>query len=96
MDSKEFARKVYAIVAQIPEGKVSTYGEIALLSGYPKNARHVGKSLKFAPEGLPCHRVVNAQGRTVPGWTQQRVLLEKEGVLFLEKGRVNLKKCRWL
>ncbi len=95
MDSKEFARKVYEVVSQIPRGKVSTYGQIALLSGYPRNARHVGKALKFAPEGLPCHRVVNAQGRTVPGWTRQRVLLEKEGVPFRENGRVDLKNCRW-
>ena len=95
MDSKEFARKVYEVVSQIPRGKVSTYGQIALLSGYPRNARHVGKALKFAPEGLPCHRVVNAQGRTVPGWTQQSVLLEKEGVPFRENGRVDLKNCRW-
>ena len=43
-----------------------------------------------APEGLPCHRVVNSQGRTAPGWTRQRELLEAEGVLFRANGRVDL------
>lgn len=95
MDSKEFARKVYQMVSLIPCGKVSTYGQIAFLSGYPRNARHVGKALKFAPEGIPCHRVVNAQGRLVPGWVQQRILLEKEGVLFCKNGTVDMKKCMW-
>ena len=48
-----------------------------------------------APEGLPCHRVVNSQGRTAPGWTRQRELLEAEGVLFRANGRVDLSASGW-
>lgn len=95
MDSLKFAESVYKVVKEIPCGRVTTYGRIAVLIGFPKNSRHVGKALKFAPEGVPCHRVVNSQGRTVPGWTEQKRLLEQEGVLFRENGCVDLKRCIW-
>jgi methylated-DNA-protein-cysteine methyltransferase-like protein len=45
-----------------------------------------------APPGLCAHRVVNASGRTAPGWTEQRELLEREGVAFRENGCVDLKR----
>ena len=44
---------------------------------------------------LPCHRVVNSQGRLVPGWTEQRALLESEGVRFRANGFVDMKKSQW-
>ena len=44
---------------------------------------------------LPCHRVVNSQGRLVPGWTEQRALLENEGVRFRANGFVDMKKSQW-
>lgn len=48
------------------------------------------------PDGtLPCHRVVNSIGETAPGWTEQRTLLENEGVTFLTNGRVDMKKHLW-
>ena len=43
-----------------------------------------------APAGIPSHRVVSAAGRTVPGWTAQRELLEAEGIRFRRNGCVDL------
>ena len=82
LTTDSFQDDVYNIVAQVPYGRVITYGQIATLIGRPQNARLVGYVLHGAAEasGLPCHRVVNAQGRLVPGWTAQRGLLESEGI----------------
>lgn len=92
---ENFFREVYAVVAAIPCGRVVSYGDIARLLGQSSRSRMVGRALKNAPDGLPCHRVVNSQGRLVPGWTAQRRLLADEGATFLSSGRVDLKACRW-
>ena len=76
----DFARQVLSVVEEIPAGSVATYGQLARLIGMPGHARRAGRALAMAPEGLPCHRVVNSQGRTAPGWTGQRELLAAEGV----------------
>ncbi|MGI5825650.1 MAG: MGMT family protein [Bacillota bacterium] len=89
--------EILAVVEEIPEGKVATYGQIAGLIGRPKNARLVGKVLgraEFYGE-YPCHRVVNHAGRLVPGWEQQRELLCSEGVPMKDPHHVDLKQCRW-
>ena len=97
MDSQEFYNRVYRIVSMIPYGKVTTYGQIALMMGVPQNARRVGRALRLSPESpkLPCHRVVNGAGRLVPGWAEQRMLLASEGVCFRENGNVDLKHSIW-
>ena len=94
---KSFEEQVYDLVEEIPRGKVSTYGQLAFLLGFPRRARMVGRSLSHAPEErqLPCHRVVNARGGTAPGWPRQRQLLEREGVPLLPDGRVDLARCFW-
>lgn len=94
--SDDFRRSVYEIVAQIPPGKVVTYGEIATLLGMPGRSRLVGKALKEVPPqfSLPCHRVVNAAGRLVPGWAEQKELLLAEGVRLKTNGCVDLKRFR--
>lgn len=61
-----FDAEVYSVVAQIPAGRVTTYGQIARLIGMPGYARRVGHALAAAPAGLPCHRVVNSAGRPHP------------------------------
>lgn len=93
----DFNREVYDIVREIPSGMVITYGLLARLIGKPKHSRKVGKALANAPQssGLPCHRVVNSQGRTAPGWSEQRILLEKEGVTFKKNGCIDLNKYLW-
>lgn len=95
--SQEFCRDVYAIVREIPAGKVTTYGDIAALLGLPQCSRLVGRALREVPQELavPCHRVVNAAGRLAPGWEEQRQLLMAEGVCFRANGAVDLKKHRF-
>lgn len=93
MEELPFDVQVYALVRAIPAGKVATYGELALMLGTPHWARRVGRALRSAPTGVPCHRVVNRQGRTAPGFARQRELLEAEGVVFTAAGFVDLKRC---
>ena len=73
--SETFCNEVYSVVREIPAGSVTTYGDIAALLGMPQYSRMVGRALRQVPAGLnlPCHRVVNAIGRLVPGWDEQRL-----------------------
>ena len=96
--AREFGEDVQNIVSQIPYGKVTTYGYIAALAGWPSHSRMVGRTLRYSPEAelLPCHRVVNKEGRTAPGWSRQRILLEEEGVSFKPNGHVDMEKYLWI
>ena len=95
--ARAFGEDVLNIVSQIPSGRVTTYGLIATLAGWPSHARMVGRTLRYMPgaEKLPCHRVVNIAGRTAPGWLQHRELLEKEGVRFKSNGHVDMERHLW-
>lgn len=86
---------MYKAVAQIPRGSVATYGMLAVLAGGGQWARRAGRAMKNSPGGIPCHRVVNSAGRTVPGWAEQRKMLEQEGVRFKPNGMVDMKAHRW-
>ena len=93
--------RIYETVKRIPRGKVAYYGQIAWLCDLPMGARVVGYAMAACRDpGVPCHRVVDKQGRTKrafdviePGF--QRTLLESEGVVFLPDGRVDFKKSLW-
>lgn len=93
----DLAYEILEVVAEIPEGSVATYGQIARLIGRERNARLVGKVLSQAEYygDYPCHRVVNHAGRTAPGWPEQRHLLVLEGVAFTQAGRVDMKRFAW-
>ena len=95
--ARQFGTDVLNIVSQIPRGKVTTYGHIAALAGWPSHARMVGRTLRYSPGALdlPCHRVVNQIGRTAPGWSRQRAMLEEEGVTFKSNGHVDMCKHLW-
>ncbi len=87
--------KIYEVVRSIPEGKVATYGQVALLAGNPRWARVVGYALHVNPYPgiIPCHRVVNREGGVAPGFAfggegVQRQLLELEGIVFEPDGRI--------
>lgn len=102
MGKNEFYNRVYEIVAQIPGGKVMTYGQIAIILGSPYFARRVGQAMYNAPEYLdiPCHRVVNSKGGLAPAYAfggigKQREMLEKEGAIFKDNGCVDIKKSVW-
>ena len=95
---REWAQAVWQVVADIPEGHVLTYGEVARLSGNPRYARRVGQAMRWAPRKLtlPWHRVINAQGKiSFPedsnAHREQKRRLEAEGVEF-RKGRIDLER----
>jgi len=95
-------QRIYAVIRRIPRGRVATYGQIAELAGLPGHARQVGYALHALPAGtaVPWHRVINARGevslRTSPGGElTQRMLLEREGVRFDARGRVDLGRVGW-
>lgn len=97
-----FFSKVYSIVAQIPKGKITTYGQIAALLGQPRGARVVGWAMKAASEELklPCHRVVAKTGKVAPCHVFespeiQKQILISEGVTFNEEGLINMEKHMW-
>lgn len=87
--------KIYNVVAKIPKGKVMTYGQVAKLSGID-NARVVGFAMRSNKdfEAVPCHRVVGKNGQLTGyakgGVDNKRVILEEEGVSFLDKNTVDL------
>lgn len=95
-----FPQRVWQIVAAIPEGYVTTYGDVAKLAGSPRAARQVGGVLKRLPEGstLPWHRVVNRHGTislTGPDLQRQRQALLAEGVMVSGSGQIDLQRYRW-
>ncbi|MFL5306128.1 MAG: DUF488 family protein [Polyangia bacterium] len=95
-------RRIYAVVARIPKGRVATYGQVASLAGLPRRARLVGRALRVVPDGIdiPWHRVVNAQGKiSVRGDALdhedlQAALLHREGVRFTG-ATIPLDQYRW-
>lgn len=91
-------RRVLSLADSIPYGLVSTYGQIAKMIGMDKNARMIGRIMSMADRygDHPCHRVVSSSGRLVPGWAEQRELLEAEGVAFRKNGHVDMKKHLWV
>ena len=95
-----FFDQVYALVKQVPAGKVVTYGQIASKLG-SRDARKVGWALHANKEGsgVPCHRVVNQKGGLAINFAfygdmEQRRRLEEEGVSFINQTQVDLGKCR--
>lgn len=92
MEEKNFFDKVYEIVRMIPQGRVATYGQIARMCFSPRSSRAVGYALHVNPMPgiIPCHRVVNREGRLAPAFAFggpeiQADLLEKEGVSVFRK-----------
>ncbi len=95
-------KRIYDVVLKIPKGSVATYGQIASMAGNPRWARVVGYALHNnpAPGIIPCHRVVNREGKTAEafvfgGGQIQREMLENEGIVFGEDGRIDLNKYIW-
>lgn len=97
-----FFKNVYEAVQLIPRGKVATYGQIARMIGAPRSSRAVGYALHANPRPgvIPCHRVVNREGRLAPAFAFggpeiQAQLLESEGVEVDEDFIVDLEKYLW-
>lgn len=103
-----FYQTVWNIVRQIPPGRVATYGQIAALIPPPTDfdpgeyaayrARWVGNAMAASPPDVPWQRVINSQGKISlrrSGPSNQRALLEAEGVVFDAKERVDLSVYGW-
>jgi len=96
-------KHIYKVVKRIPRGRVATYGQIAELAGMPKQPRQIGYALSALEDdaSVPWHRVINAKGQIsqrsfISGCeSNQRKLLEAEGVVFDDQERVDLKQYRW-
>ncbi len=93
----ELIYEILAVVEEIPEGSVASYGQIARLIGRENNSRLVGKVLSMAEffGKYPCHRVVNHAGRIALNWPEQAELLRREGVAMKNETHVDMKKHRW-
>ena len=93
--------QIYIVVKKIPRGFVATYGQVAALAGDRRGARTVGWALhsNTDPDGVPCYRVVNREGRVSPafvfgGENMQIKLLENDGIPC-DGGIVDLEKYLW-
>ncbi|WP_295799145.1 MGMT family protein [uncultured Microbulbifer sp.] len=98
-DGNDATTRICLALSQVPAGRVVTYGELAMLAGYPRAARLVGQTLRKLPRDtkLPWHRVINAQGRISlpePAAQRQRERLAQEGVIAIG-GRIDLAKYLW-
>jgi methylated-DNA-protein-cysteine methyltransferase-like protein len=90
-------------VRRIPRGRVATYGQVAALAGLSRQARLVGYALHALSDHtpLPWHRVLGAGGRLslmrsdLASGLTQRLRLEREGVRFDARGRVDLAIFGW-
>jgi methylated-DNA-protein-cysteine methyltransferase related protein len=95
--------RIWSVVQKIPAGRVATYGQVARLAGLGGAARLVGYALHALPEKgrkVPWQRVINAQGRISQrrfdgAEAVQRHLLEREGVRFDARARIDLVRFGW-
>jgi methylated-DNA-protein-cysteine methyltransferase-like protein len=94
-----FRERVEAVVAQIPRGRVMTYGQLAALCGNARAARIVGGIAHFGDPNLPWQRVVNKQGGLAAGYPGGRqghkAQLETEGMTFNDKDQVSVEELLW-
>ena len=96
----ELAAQVFALVQACPAGRVTTYGWIARALGLPRGARMVGWIMNESGVGVPAQRVLNSKGELsgsaafgAPG--RMRALLEADGVVFIDRDTVDLKRYGW-
>lgn len=101
VNSSDYRERVYAIVREIPKGRVMTYGQLAIILGEGYTARTIGFVMHGADtETVPWQRVINSQGKcstgkiTVPVNLQQE-LLEAEGIVFSAAGKCDLGRYQW-
>jgi methylated-DNA-protein-cysteine methyltransferase-like protein len=90
--------RIYEVVALVPSGLVSTYGDIAAIVGGGCDARTVGYALGDMPPeraDLPWQRIVAKDGAISTRGLRQRQLLEAEGVAFDARDHVIMARCHW-
>lgn len=101
-NNDNFFERVYEIVRQIPEGKVTSYGAIAKALGAARSARMVGWAMNASHnlEDIPAHRVVNRIGMLsgkhhFEGTNLMQQLLENEGIKVVENQIIDFEKHFW-
>lgn len=106
-DPASYNEIVWLIARQVPRGTVTTYGQIASMIPPPEDVepptydrlspRWVGVAMHVCPDNVPWQRVINSQGKISarPGAERQRRLLEAEGVVFDDSGRVDFDQVGW-
>lgn len=94
-----FKKDIELLMGQVPEGKVTTYGDLAALAGHPYAARVVGGMAHYGDPELPWHRLVNRFGGLASGYPGGREVqqkhLEAEDVLCTDFIVDNFKELRW-
>jgi methylated-DNA-protein-cysteine methyltransferase-like protein len=102
-ENDNFFERVYEVVRQIPEGKVTSYGAIAKALGAARSARMVGWAMNASHniEDVPAHRVVNRNGllsgkHHFEGTNLMQQLLENEGIEIVDNQIVDFEKHFWL
>lgn len=97
-----FFERVYAVVRQIPYGKVTSYGAIAKVLGAVRSARMVGWAMNAAHglDDVPAHRVVNRKGLLTgkhhfDGTNLMQQLLENEGIKVVNNQIIDFEKHFW-
>jgi methylated-DNA-protein-cysteine methyltransferase-like protein len=100
--SSDSYTRIYDVVRRIPRGRVASYGQVASLAGLGGHARQVGYAMHALSDDatVPWQRVINAKGevspRSEPGVEGlQRSMLEVEGLVFDENGRLDLGRYQW-
>ncbi|MBE9575509.1 MGMT family protein [Flavobacterium proteolyticum] len=101
-NNDNFFERVYEIVRQIPEGKVTSYGAIAKALGAARSARMVGWAMNASHnlEDVPAHRVVNRIGMLsgkhhFEGTNLMQQLLENEGIQVVDNQIIDFEKHFW-
>jgi len=97
-----FRDSVLRIVALVPAGSVVSYGQVAMMAGYPRAARQVGWVLHGLPQGskIPWQRVINtngyipSRGREIEAM-KQIALLRGEGIDVDDDGKLDIERYRW-
>lgn len=99
VNASSMQEKIYDLMAQVPAGKVTTYGDIAGLAGHANAARIVGGVAHYGPSELPWHRLVNRFGGLAAGFhggrEVQAQLLAQEGVTCTNHIVDDFQERRW-
>ncbi len=99
MQMPNFRQTVYTIMAQVPAGRVITYGDMAGLAGQAHAGRVVGGIAHYGDPGLPWHRLVNRFGGLASGFhggrEVQAQLLADEGIECQNFVVVDFMERRW-
>ena len=107
---EQFYANVWQLVRQVPHGRLTTYGQIAKMIAPPEGitaeeyktygSRWVGNAMRACPPDVPWQRVINAQGKVSARSSTKHVnlqqqILEREGIVFSESGKVDFARVRW-